>query len=170
MDAALPPHDGDHDKVVVDETDKPAPSLTSSARLALAIGLVLELSATIWAFQQAVSAGSFTGNNVDCSYDGRLSTLYRSSLAKDGCDGQIDADAIENIADIFSREEYDDCHVLTNTVDPVGSFADLCSCEPEGKRLNAASCSWVALSRVSGGICSAEGMTTDTNSSDGTIT
>ena len=60
-------------------------------RHSLVLGLVLEASATVWAFNRAVSVGALNRDDVDCARDNLLDNIYMSSLAVDTCDRPIDA-------------------------------------------------------------------------------
>ena len=171
-----PPRNGNHCGGVGDGgAEKPSRGRTIRARIFLAMGLLFEVSATGWAFQQAVSAGALDGDDVDCGNSGRIFKLYGSYLVADRCDGQIDADSFFNFAGnssrFFSGSYWDDlvgCDNLTDAVAGAIAFEKLCSCYDKPDPIELTSCSWAAVSNPSEGICFAQGVTT--NSSDGTIT
>lgn len=87
MDAPPPLYDG------IDDGVRVAGSRVTRARAFQALGLSLEVSAALWAFQQAVSVGALDGT-VDCSRGGHLAMLYSSSRAVDECNGPIEEDDI----------------------------------------------------------------------------
>ena len=195
--APSPPRDAGGGQVVAGggggDADKPSRDRTFRARVALGVGLALEVAATVWAFWQAVSAGALDGE-VDCSDDGPLSKLYVSYLVTEQCDERIDADGLPRFTDGFnetssptddfsisgsftddlyepssgstSLEEHVECDSLTDTVDGVKKFQKLCSCY--GDRLEVTSCAWIALSSPWDDICYAQGVYTNP-SENGTV-
>lgn len=130
-----PPRDGNSGGGVGDGgAQKPSRGRTIRARIFLAMGLLFEVSATGWAFQQAISAGALDGDDVDCRNSGRLFKLYGSYLVADRCDGQIDADSFFNFAAnsnrFFSGSYWDDlvgCENLTDALAGAIVFEKLCS-------------------------------------------
>ena len=177
-DAPLPPHggggggnggdDGDGDGV-----DKQSRNRTLRARVVLAIGLIFEVCATLWAFQQAVWSGALDGD-VECGSGTRLAKLYGSYIVEDRCEGPIDAEDFFSSNDIVYGyysgsvwEDYVGCDNLTDTVAAASEFQKRCSCSEFWGVFDIGSCSWVALSNISDDICYAQGMIT--NISDGTF-
>ena len=167
INAALRPNDGGGDGHEGEAVRSP----TTWARVVLAIGLLLEMSATFWAFSQAISAGALDGD-VDCGDDSSISQLYASYIIKEGCDGQIDSDVFYNFTTYWGGsfsdwDEYDACDNPTDTLDGVHRFQKFCSCPAGLDSLELTTCSWVALSSPSDSVCYAQGVFT--SSSDGSI-
>ena len=168
MDAPLPPYDA------VDDEEKTARKRTTRARLLLAIGLVFEVSATLLAFLQAVSAGALNGY-TDCDTPRVEAVVYIGSLIVDSCDGPIDADVFYNSTDDWSTDVSDDsktfdgeelvvCDSLTDVPTGEDSFEAGCTCDLHGEYDNTP-CWWVALSVD--GLCLPHGLST--NIGDGAI-
>lgn len=170
MGAPLPPDDCDGAEGGRSE-GKAARSPTTWARAVLAIGLLLEMSATFWAFSQAISAGALN-RDVDCGNDSRISKLYASYIIKDGCDEQIDADVFYNFTTYWGPsfsdwDEYVACDSPTNTIATVRDFRKFCSCPADLGSLELTSCSWVALLSPLDSVCYAQGVFT--SGSDGSV-
>lgn len=143
------------------DVEKTARGRTTRARVVLALGLMLEVSATLWAFQQAVSAGAFLGD-ADCSKDGSLDNLFVSSLFLEDCTGgQIfDGAALENLTSIDSTfDEYVSCDNVTDSPTGALSFEQRCTCLEEITHFTP--CSWIAISTPSDDNCYAQGVVVD---------
>lgn len=174
VDAPLPPRDdGGNGNAAYRDGDKPVRSRTLRARVTLAIGLAFELSSTVWAFWQSVSAGALDGD-VDCGSFGRLAKLHRSSVVIDTCDGPVEADDFYNVTASLEGtsssslvKAFTGCDNLTDTLAGADSFQKLCICGDEFVPFEATSCSWVGLSSSWDGICFAQPL--QPNSSEGTI-
>lgn len=166
MDATLPPYDA------ADDADKTANRRTSRARVFLALGLALEVSATLSAFQQAVTAGALNGD-TDCTTPSVDAVLYISSLVVDNCDGPIDANSFYNFTGTwyadgsatYEEQEFVVCDGLTDVPTDMQGFEGDCDCDLHGAYDKTTPCSWVALSVD--GVCLAHGL--NTNNKDGTI-
>lgn len=167
MDAPLPPYD-DCD----DDVDKLVRRRTMRARVFLALGLASEVSSTLWAFQQARSAGALDGS-PDCH---RFGLIYTYSRVVENCVGPIDAEAIHHFSESFDEssyqasflEEYLVCEYVPDAHAGATTFRESCPSCGEIRSSYVEPCSWVALSDPSDGICSPHYVAT--NTSDGVIT
>lgn len=167
MDAPLPPY---HD--VDDDVDKLVRRRTMRARVFLALGLALEASSTLWAFQQARSAGALAGPS-DCHH---LGLLYTYSRFVDKCVGPIDAEAIYHFSEALNESSLQAslmegllvCDYLPDAHAGATTFREICPACDENRSHYVEPCSWVALSDPSDGICSPHYVST--NTSDGAIT
>ena len=171
-DGSLPIYDR------TDDMDKMARCRTERARVFHVIGLALEVSATLWAFEQAVSAGALVV--ADCGFEGRLSQQYRSSRAVEHCDGPVESSRTLNSTsplDVFqfgvsfeehtfeeyALEEHVGCHDLTANPTGEDTFEERCDCCFFHDESAYPACSWMLLSSPSNGICYAQGVLTNTS-------
>lgn len=175
-DASLPLYDQTGD------LDEMARCRTERARVFHVIGLALELSSTLWAFEQAVSAGALIV--ADCSFQSRLSQQYISSRAVGNCDGPVDSSRVLNSTSAmnffqfgvslenpeieeYALKEHVGCHDLTANPTAEDRFERRCECCFFYEESDYPACSWIPLSSPSNGICYAQGVLT--NTSDGTM-
>eukprot|EP00904_Undaria_pinnatifida_P010704 jgi/Undpi1/6764/HiC_scaffold_21.g09243.m1 len=168
-DSPPPPHGGDGGGDTADgDVDKPSRAGTLYARVALAIGLLFEVSATLWAFQEAVSAGALD-RDISCQ-DRSRARLFESYLIMETCT-QIETDKFFTYTadrNLTYYEEYVSCDSPTDALSAKNSFDKLCSCPSDYNPDYLSPCSWVALSIPWDDNCYAQGVIT--NSSDETIT
>lgn len=96
----------------------------------LAIALVLEFSASLLAFTEAVQAGALYGA-VECGHGGRLERLHQSERIQDKC-AKMDASVAARIGDNNSFQNVG----CEPTEAPTGedSFLAQCSCPPDEDR------------------------------------
>lgn len=154
--APFPPHDGEHDADI-----SASRRITRHSRMFLAIGIVVEVCATAWAFQQAVSTGALYGD-ADCSSEGRLKRLHITSLVVDMCNGvgEIEADDFYNIPTAYTSDlylkEYAGCDILTDAPTGDQGIEERCTCTYYRDEFSLSDCSWVQLHSPSDGICYAQ--------------
>ncbi|CAN0053701.1 unnamed protein product [Laminaria digitata] len=169
-DVKIPPRGGDGGDDGGDgDADKPASRQTTRARVILAVGLLLEMAATLWAFQQAVSAGVLYGT-VDCGEDTLLFRLYSSWLVQEDCDGPVDPEAFNNFtealagydettsASVFFFQDYTVCDTssLIDAPTKADGLEERCTCSNQGGLSVSSGCSWIALSSPTDDECYAE--------------
>ncbi|CAN0024344.1 unnamed protein product, partial [Scytosiphon promiscuus] len=150
------------------------PGGIKASAIFLALGLALEVAATVWAFQLSVDAGALE-EDPDCSFDGALFQRHASLEVQEECEelGEDDATALGDDGSYFvTGDGYAFCDLTEeNTASASASstaaaaaaaatttaedrkddgktFLDLCSCESEESDLPT-QCVQVALSSSS---------------------
>lgn len=112
----------------------------ASAQLLLAVALVLEAFATIWAFNQAREAGALYGD-VDCQQGGLLERFNASQVTQQMCQ---QLDPVSDASLLATLDMYDGptfCEDFAEPPSQEDSFLELCSCD-EDSLIGSRECAW----------------------------
>lgn len=123
-----------------------------SAAVFMILGLVLEVFATAWAFNQAIAAGALDGD-VQCDVEGILAFSRRSEIVETICAEMTDTSLVETAAELGSTGDFTvGCGNVTSP-SVQGAFDNQCGCSDDYDsnvlEISTSFCAWVGVNYTS---------------------